>query len=170
MDSEISLFQCILTLGTPAEDTFALHFNQPIPRLEGAWQNGFLGESFGPLSNLPKRRAAIARRLALINRGRIATELLEPGKVFASLIEEFNRIEGLISILNRHPYKLDYKVGFFFDPVGIGERLAKALHQHFFWEQELTYAISQGLQIPKAEADPLTMIHVKAKQPAIDPQ
>lgn len=169
MASELSLFNCFLTNGTP-KGFFSLHFNQAIPRIEGVWTTGIFGESFGPISYIPKKRAAIAKRLAVMNQGRISTELLQLGKVFSSFIEDLNRINGLISVDNRNPYRVDYRVGFLFDATEIGERIASSLHTHFFWEQEYTFTVSVKFKLPAAVADPEKTVRVKAKNRVIDPQ
>lgn len=165
MDQEQPLFHCFLT--NASKGFFALHFNQAIPKLVGMWPGGFFSESFGPISSLPKRRVAIARRLAMLNQGRISTELVQLGKVFLSFIEELNQINGLVAVHNSDPYRLDYRVGFLFDATEIGERLAGALHTHFFLEQDLTFSISQKLKTPEPLSNPEKTVRraVKPRSP-----
>lgn len=170
MDIENPLFKCFLTRGSSNQELFALHFNQAIPKLEGFLQGGMFAEKCGPLSSSPRKRAAIARRLAVINQGRIVTELTQPGRVFSVFIEELNQIKGIVSIQNRSPYRLDYQAGLLFDAIEIGKLMAKALHTHFFGEQEFLFSVSRDFGVSLPESDPEKTLQHKAKNIMVEPQ
>ncbi len=164
------IFKCFLSNTGPSREIFAIHFNQAIPRLEGHWRAIGNMERFGPITCLPKKQALVAQKLALLNRGHMATELVNPRHVFGVLVEQLNLIDGLVAIQNRDPYTLEYRTGLLFDATEIGQRIAKSLHEHFFWEQEFCFTVSQDFSVPVSATDPTRMILPKIKDPAVDTQ
>ena len=164
MELEQEVFVCLLT-NTKNRASFGLHFNQAIPRLDFDW---IYSDTI--LTRSPRKQQTLASRLARINQGNMSTELVRPYSVFASLIAELNRIDGLVSLRNSNLYTIDYGIGLLFDATAIGQRIATALHLHFFKEQAFSFSVCKNFATRSPEADPERTLRVKAKESKNDSQ
>jgi hypothetical protein len=162
MEQEREVFVCLLT-NTKNRTSFCLHFNQAIPRLDYDW---FYSDSI--LTRSPRKQQTLASRLAKINQGNMATELVRPYDAFASLIAELNRIDGLVSIRNSNLYTMEYGIGLLFDATAIGQRIATNIHSHFFWEQTFSFSLCKDFATKSPEVDSEKSLPVEAKEPTSD--